>query len=69
MIDNIEAIAKQCEDAGLVGAANTIRLLQDQQDVIRNILLGVYISCIKGVADAAIIKQQHFDIRHVVSAV
>ena len=53
-MDNIEAIAKQCEDAGLVGAANTIRLLQSEnirlsegEDVVRKVLVETYVSCVK----------------------
>jgi len=76
MTDNIEAMAKQLEEAGMVGPANSMRLLQSEnvclaagEEMVRNVLLNIFVSCLQGVADAAIIRQQQFDIRHVARAV
>jgi hypothetical protein len=43
--------------------------LKAGEDFVRKLAVGMYCDCIKGVADAAIITQQHFDVRHVAAAV
>ena len=43
--------------------------LKAGEDFVRSLAIGMYTDCIKGLSDAAIIKQQRFDLRHVASAV